>query len=59
VLLTDYGARLGYVSWNQYDTTYIHNCIVCSSGGISFIYEDSFSNVKHTATLNDKGWHTE
>lgn len=57
VLLTDYGARLGYVNWGEYDTTYIHHCIVCSKGGISLIYEDSFSNVKHTATLNATGWH--
>lgn len=57
VLLTDYGARLGYVNWGEYDTTYIHHCIVCSRGGISLIYEDSFSNVKHTATLNATGWH--
>lgn len=57
VLLTDYGARLGYVNWGEYDTTYIHHCIVCSQGGISLIYEDSFSNVKHTATLNATGWH--
>lgn len=59
VLLTDYGARLGYVNWGEYDTTYIHHCIVCSQGGISLIYKDSFSNVKHTATLNATGWHTE
>lgn len=57
VLLTDYGARLGYVNWGEYDTTYIHHCIVCSKGGISLIYKDSFSNVKHTATLNATGWH--
>lgn len=57
VLLTDYGARLGYVNWGEYDTTYIHHCIMCSQGGISLIYEDSFSNVKHTATLNATGWH--
>lgn len=57
VLLTDYGARLGYVNWGEYDTTYIHHCIVCSQGGISLIYENSFSNVKQTATLNATGWH--
>lgn len=57
VLLTDYGARLGYVNWGEYDTTYIHHCIVCSKGGISLIYENSFSNVKHTATLDATGWH--
>lgn len=57
VLLTDYGARLGYVSWGEYDTTYIHHCIVCSKGGVSLIYEDSYNHKNKTATLNATGWH--
>lgn len=57
VLLTDYGARLGYVNWGEYDTTYIHHCIVCSKGGVSLIYEDSYNHKNKTATLNATGWH--
>ena len=54
VLLTDYGARLGYVHWGN--DINIHHCIVCSSGGIALIYEDQLSNTKKTATLNANGW---
>ena len=57
VLLTDYGARLGYVHWGN--DVNIHHCIVCSSGGITLMYENQLSNEKMTATLNATGWHTE
>lgn len=58
VLLTDYGARLGYIDWGRDFSIHIHHCIVCSSGGISLIYEDDSSGkqITKTATLNDKGW---
>ena len=60
VLLTDYGARLGYVNWGLDPSVHIHHCIVCSQGGISLIYEDDSSGGegnKKTATLNATGWH--
>lgn len=57
VLLTDYGARLGYVHWGN--DVNIHHCIVCSSGGVTLMYENQLSNEKTIATLNATGWHTE
>lgn len=59
VLLTDYGARLGYVNWGLDPSVHIHHCIVCSQGGISLIYENDSSGkkIKNTATLNATGWH--
>lgn len=60
ILLTDYGARLGYVNWGLDPSVHIHHCIICSQGGISLIYEDDSSGgegIKKTATLNATGWH--